>query len=78
MSAEQLLRDAALFADHRHTQPYAPVDGLAQLEEYCDWFDKYPVPYKMLKGHVFGLIGMCGWGLCLPTRCSRGCDCVLQ
>lgn len=61
LSAEQLLNDAELFSDRRRTEPYHPMDGLRQLEEYCDWYEQHTTPAKMLKGHVFGLIGTLGF-----------------
>lgn len=58
MSAESLLEDPALFADRR-LQPCkdAHLEGCKLLLEYLDLWEKYPCPTRMVRGHVFKLLG---------------------
>ncbi|KAK2075943.1 hypothetical protein QBZ16_001279 [Prototheca wickerhamii] len=59
LSAEPLLADPGLFWDRRR-QPGGdggPLEGCRLLLEYLDLCDVYPVPYRMVKGHAFRMIG---------------------
>ena len=59
MSAESLLVDPALFSERRLTPEgaYTTTDGPQLCLEYCDLVEKYPVPYRIIKGHAFKLLG---------------------
>lgn len=58
MSAESLLEDPALFAARR-LQPSdsAHLEGCKLLLEYLDLLEQYPCPTRMVRGHVFKLLG---------------------
>ena len=59
MSAESLLEDPALFSSERLLPggAMAPLDGPRLLLEYLELVERYPVPYRMVKGHAFKLLG---------------------
>lgn len=59
LSAESLLSDPALFSAKR-LQPggeFGPFEGADLLLEYLELAEKYPVPFRMVKGHAFKLLG---------------------
>lgn len=59
MSAESLLEDPAMFSPKRLLPggEYKPSEGPQLLLEYCDWAEKFPPPYRMVRGHAFSLLG---------------------
>ena len=58
MSAESLLEDPALFSNRR-LEPAADehLEGCRLLLEYLELWEKYPCPTRMVRGHVFKLLG---------------------
>jgi tRNA-dihydrouridine synthase 1 len=59
LSAESLLEDPALFSPQRLLPggELTQTDGPKMLLEYLELCKTYPVPWRMLKGHTFKLIG---------------------
>ena len=58
MSAESLLEDPALFSERRLSPDKdAHLDGCKLLLEYLDLWEQYPCPTRMVRGHVFKLLG---------------------
>jgi tRNA-dihydrouridine synthase 1 len=59
LSAEALLADPALFAPKRLLPggEYNVNEGPQLLLEYLELCEKYPVHYRMIKGHTFKLLG---------------------
>lgn len=59
LSAESLLDDPALFASERLLpgSEFKPIDGPKLCMEYLELCLKYPVPWRMMKGHAFKLLG---------------------
>ena len=59
LSAESLLQDPALFAPRRLLPggEWTFTQGPELLLEYLDLVDEYPVPYRMVKGHAFKMVG---------------------
>ena len=59
LSAESLLCDPALFAPRRLLPggEFTVLEGPKLLLEYVDLCEQYPVPYRMMKGHAFKLLG---------------------
>lgn len=59
LSAESLLNDPALFAPRRLLPggEFTVLEGPQLLLEYIELCELYPVPYRMMKGHAFKLLG---------------------
>ena len=58
MSAESLLEDPALFwSERRKDNPTAHLEGCRLLLEYLDILECYPVPFGMVRGHAFKMLG---------------------
>lgn len=59
MSAESLLEDPALFSPKRLLPggEMTSLDGPKLLLEYLELVEEFPVPYRMIKGHAFKLLG---------------------
>lgn len=59
LSAESLLQDPALFSPHRllPTGEVTVVEGIERCLEYLELAEQYPVPFRMMKGHMFKLLG---------------------
>lgn len=58
MSAESLLGDPALFwSERRRDDSKAHLEGCRLLLEYLDIWESYPVPFGMVRGHAFKMLG---------------------
>lgn len=68
LSAESLLENPALFAGYRVADTISnettveecsemPLDQPKLLLEYLDFFEKYPVPWRMVRAHVHRMLG---------------------
>ena len=59
LSALALLEDPALFSSKRLLPEgeYSIVQGPHLLLEYIELCEQYPVPFRMMKGHAFKLLG---------------------
>ncbi len=59
MSADSLLVDPALFSPRRLApgDEVGHLDGVSLLSEYTDLLERYPAPWRMVKGHTFKMCG---------------------
>lgn len=59
LSAEPLLEDPALFSPRRLMPQgaYSLVEAISLLQEYLELAEQYPVPIRMVKGHMHRLVG---------------------
>jgi len=59
LSAESLLADPGLFSSRRLLPggEFGVIEGPDLLLEYLELVEQYPVPFRMVKGHAFKLLG---------------------